>query len=165
MAKDLENAPPSPSRAKKYFWIFAGLVVAVGGAYGGGRLQTRAELDALGDGLTTAQHELQVSTQRQASQHQVLAELEARRRIHLAIIEFDQNNFGTAQGHLRAGAALLQPEAGAEVASLAAAMRTLELAPSVDLGAQRQALLQLATKFDALRPPMAPPSPSQPSSP
>jgi hypothetical protein len=161
MTKDLENASQAPpSRAKKYLWIFAGLVVAVGGAYGGGRLQTQSELDALGDGLTTARHELQASTQLQASQRQELAELEARRRMHLAIIELDQNNFGTAQEHLRAGAALLQAPASADVAALGAAMRTLELAPSVDLAAQRQALLQLASKFDALRPPMLPPSPS-----
>ncbi len=159
MTKDLEAkdrealAQAPPSRAKKYLWTFAGLVVAVGGAYGGGRLQMQSE-------LTTARHELQASTQLQASQRRELVELEARRRIHLAIIELDQNNFGTAQEHVRAGAALLQPPASADVAALGAAMRTLELAPSVELVGQRQALLQLASKFDALRPPKSSPSPS-----
>jgi hypothetical protein len=158
MTKDLEALPKaSPSRAKLYFWTFVGMALAVGGAYAGGRLQTQSQLEALGDGLTTAQHELQASTQ-------VLAELEARRRIHLAVMELDQNNFGTAQEHLRAGAALLQA-AGADLSTLGGALRTLELAPSLDVAAQRQALLQLAAQFDALRPPMRPPSPSPPPSP
>jgi hypothetical protein len=152
MARDVtltpkEVAKPVPSRVKKYLWGFGGLVLLGGGAYLGGRLQVQHE-------LSVATSELQISRERQVEQQRAIDELEARRRIHLSIIELDANNFGTAQTHLRAAAALLATTPGTpEVASLATALKTLELAPSLDAPAQRAALTALASKFDSLRPP------------
>lgn len=154
MARDVTLDPKpvpkaAPSRVKKYLWGIASVVLLVGGAYLGGRLQVQKE-------LTTATSELQTSLERQVAQQRAVDELEARRRIHLSIIELDANNFGTAQAHLRAAAALLGSDPGTpELTSLSTALRTLELAPSLDVPAQRAALTALAAKFDSLRPPPA----------
>ena len=152
MARDvtLETKPvlkPARSRVRKYLWGFGGLILLGGGAYLGGRLQVQRE-------LAMATSELQASREIQVEQRRAVDELEARRRIHLSIIELDANNFGTAQAHLRAAAALLGSDPSTpEVTALATALRTLELAPSLDIPAQRAALTALAAKFDSLRPP------------
>lgn len=163
MARDVTLEPKpvikaAPSRVKRYLWGIGGLILLGGGAYLGGRLQVQHE-------LAVATSELKASRERQVEQQRALDELEARRRIHLSIIELDANNFGTAQAHLRAAADLLGSDPGApEVTSLAAALRTLELAPSLDIPAQRAALTALAARFDSLRPPpaVAPPAVAPP---
>lgn len=157
MARDIDLTPkPAKSRFTKYLWLFGGLVVVGGGAYGAGWLQMQQRVDAASEQLAVATRELQTSRERQAEQQRELDELEARRRIHLALIEFDANNFGTAQQHLRAAAALLEASPSSpEVAALAAALRSLELSPALDIASQRAALTSLATKFDNLRPPPA----------
>lgn len=157
MARDVSLTPkPAPSRVKKVLWTLGGLVLLGGGAYFGGRLQMQQRVDAAGDQLAVATRELQASHERQAEQQREVDELEARRRIHLSIIELDANNFGTAQAHLRAAAALLVATPSTpEIASLASALQTLELAPSLDIPAQRAALTALASRFDGLRPPPA----------
>lgn len=152
MARDIQAIAKPRSRFKRPLWLGGIVLLLVGGAYLGGRLQMQARLDSAGESLNTTRHALQAAEQREASQHQELRELEARRRIHLAIMAFEQNNFGTAQEQLRAASSLLG-SGKQEVASLAASLRTLELSPTLDLAAQRGALAQLASKFDALRPP------------
>jgi hypothetical protein len=156
MAQDLPvTAKPKASRFKKLLWSLLVVVLGLGGAYFLGWFQTRTQVTALDRQLASAHESLASVEERVESQRQQLTELEARRRIHLAIINFDQNNFGTAQAELRAAATLLEATPGnVELAALARSLRMLELAPSLDLGAQRGALLQLAAKFDALRPPM-----------
>jgi hypothetical protein len=135
-----------------------GLAALGGGAYLGGRVQMQRQVDATEEQLAAAKREVETLGQRDADQRQKLNELEARRRIHQALIEFEQNNFGVAQEHLRAGAAWLEAAPKSpDLAPLAASLNALELAPSVDLAAQRASLNDLAKKFDALRPPPAVP--------
>jgi hypothetical protein len=149
------NLKPRRSRFKKFLWTVLFLVLALGGTYLGARFQMQARVNDMQEQLTSGGEQVAIAQQRLASEHQRVTELEGRRRIHLAIMDFDQNNFGTAREQLRAAAALLDATPGnAELAALARSLRTIELAPSLDLPTQRAALLQLATKFDALRPPM-----------
>lgn len=149
------QAPPR-SRFRKLAWSAGALVVAMGGAYVGGRLQSQARIDELNQNLVTAQSQLSELRDKETLQLQQLGELEARRQIHLGILSFDKNNFGIAQDHLRQAASLLESPASEPddaLRALAAALRALELSPSVDLASQRAALVELASKFDALRPP------------
>jgi hypothetical protein len=159
MAEAIDPMPkPKRSGFRKFLWFTGVFVLGVGGAYGAGRLQTQNEIDALDGRLLQTRQGLESAEQRVAQQGRQLAELEARRRIHRALIDFDQNNFGTAQEELRSAATLLDSGAAGDPAlsALASSMRTLELAPSLDIAAQRAALVALATKFDTLRPPAAP---------
>lgn len=147
---------PRRSRFRKFAWSAGALVVALGGAYVGGRLQSQARIDELNQNLVTAQSQLSELRGKESLQLQQLGELEARRQIHLGILAFDKNNFGIAQDHLRQAASLLESPASQPddaLRALAGALRALELSPAVDLASQRAALVQLASKFDALRPP------------
>lgn len=144
------------SRWRRVLWSGGALAVGLGGAYLGGRFQSQARIDELDRHLVTAQSELAALRGKETLQLQQLGELEARRQIHLGILAFDKNNFGIAQDHLRQAATLLESPASqpdAELRALASALRTLELSPTLDLAQQRAALVQLASKFDALRPP------------
>jgi len=128
----------------------------MGGAYLGGRLQSQARIDELDRHLVTAQGELAELRRRETLQLQQLGELEARRQIGLGVLAFDENNFGIAQDHLRQAATLLEAPANqpdTEVRALASALRERELSPTLDLAQQRATLIQLTSKFDALRPP------------
>lgn len=145
-------ARASRSRFRKLSWAVAGAVIGLGAAYGGGRLQTRAQVDELEQRLLEAERNLEAARAEEAAEEAKAKELEARRQIHRAVIEFDQNNFGVAERHLRAAAARLTADEP-EMKALAAALRTLELSPTFDLASQRAAMLQLASKFDTLRPP------------
>lgn len=143
------------SRVRAFLWGTAAVVIAVGAAYAGGRLETRARIDELEQRLLDAQQSLEAARAEQAAERRRINELEARRRIHLALLAFEQNNFGTAQGHLRSAGALLGAGDPA-LSELGAALGQLELSPTLDLAAQREAIVQLATKFDSLRPPPEP---------
>jgi predicted negative regulator of RcsB-dependent stress response len=148
------------SRLKRFFWTLLVFVLGVGGAYGAGYFQMQAKVDAATAQVSAAQNDLQAAQRKEAAERQQVTELEARRRIHLAIMEFDQNNFGTAEEHLRAAAAELDSVRSAgdtALAGLAASLRKVQLAPSLDLTAQHTALLDLAKAFDKARPP--PPAP------
>lgn len=140
------------SRLKTLLWGAAGLVIAVGAAYAGGRLETRARIGELEEQLRQSEQSLEAVRAEHAAERRRATELEARRQIHLALLAFEQNNFGTAQSHLRGASALL---GGADPAlnQLGAALGTLELSPALDLAAQRRAITELAAKFDELRPP------------
>ena len=148
------------SRLRKFLWSTAGVLLALGAAFGGGWLQGQARIDELGRDLGAVRTELEELRGKETLQLQQLGELEARRQIHLGILAFDKNNFGIAQDHLRKAALLLEAPANrpnAELLDLVAALRTLELSPTLDLAPQRAALVQLATKFDGLLPPQATP--------
>jgi hypothetical protein len=154
-----EPGRPNPgrrSRFRRVLWSAGALALALGGAYLGGRLQSQSRIDELDRHLVTAQTELAALRGKETLQLQQLGELEARRLIHLGILAFDKNNFGIAQDQLRQAATLLESPASqpdAALKALASALRTLELSPTLDLAQQRAALIQLASKFDELRPP------------
>jgi hypothetical protein len=156
MGPEMQVSPkPRRSRFKKFLWTVLILALALGGTYLGAWFQMKARVNAMQEQLTGAGEQVAIAQQRLTTEHQRVTELEARRRIHLAIMAFDENNFGTAREQLRAAATLLDATPGnAELAALARSLRTLELAPSVDLSTQRAALVQLAAKFDSLRAPM-----------
>jgi hypothetical protein len=132
------------------------LVVAasVGVAYGAGRLQTSSAIDAAEENASKA------SEARTAAEAKLLAvesRLEARRRLHLALLQLEERNFGTAEQHLSAAAALLaksKPEG--ELEQLRAALASARLKASDDVAAQRSKIAGWISRFDALVPPAAP---------
>lgn len=157
MAEAVAVAPkPKRSAFKKFLWFGGTFLLAVAAAYGAGWWQTRSEIDALSTQVTQSQQAAGAAEQAIAAQRRLVSELEARRMIHLALIAFDANNFGTAQEQLRAAATELESASTTVdpgLAALASSLRAMELSPSLDIAAQRAAILQLATRFDNLRPP------------
>lgn len=145
---------PRASRLKKIAIIAGGITVACLAAYVTGRMQTSGRIDdaeqAAGE-LRTEKDRLR--EQLDARQRDVFA-LEARRRLHLALLALDNRNFGIAQKQLRTGAKLLQqgPDTKA-LREIAEAMRTYDLTAVEDFGEHREHIVGWAARFDQAVPP------------
>jgi hypothetical protein len=136
------------------------ITVAVAGlAYGGGRLQghmrttqvqeqadqTAADLEGQ---LQQVRGELTACTQR-------ADQLEARRRLHMAVEELNALNFGYAQRHLKAAGNILAEAAPGDpkMEAMAKELEEMQIAPSGQLEQQRQQVRHVIERFDAAIPP------------
>jgi|SoiMethySBSTD1v2_1073268.scaffolds.fasta_scaffold23567_3 uncharacterized protein HemX len=130
--------------------VLAVMLAGVGIAYGYGRFQTSSKIEAAEQKATQAEQA------RDAAEARALR-LEARRRLHLALIQLEQRNFGIAEQHLTAAAALLgrgKPEG--ELEQLRANLAGAQLKASDDIAAQRAKIGAWVARFDELSPPAAP---------
>jgi hypothetical protein len=150
--------PPQQAKAaveagggvKRALILLAVVAAATGIAYGAGRLQTASRIDA-------AEQQAQQAQQARASLEARVLRLEARRRLHLALIQLEERNFGSAEEHLKAAAAQLgQSKPEGELEQLRAHLAQARLKASDDIAAQRVWIIAWATRFDALMPPAAP---------
>ena len=85
--------------------------------------------------------------------------LEARRRLDLAHVELENQNFGHAEAHLRAAAQKLdaaEPEGA--MAELASDVAETQIGVTDDIAAQQQQIRQLISRFDQLHRPANEPS-------
>lgn len=138
-------------------------IVAVGVAYGVGRFQGNAKVD---DAERRANAAASASASAVASSSIVadvergkVSRLEARRRLHLAIIALEDRNFGIAQEHVGAARAFLATAKGGdpEVQKLATDLEAFKVVATEDVGDQRKALLAFCKRLDdAMPPPKAP---------
>jgi hypothetical protein len=147
-------AADTKSRAKRAL-TYTGLgLVALGGAYGAGRLQTQ-------HAISDAQEQTQARAAAEAEQGKLRAEaaakvreLEGRRQLSLSLVALDERNFGTAQRHLaRAGALFAESKGDAPVEELARSVSGYKLEATDDIGKQRKLVMEFTQKFDTLRPP------------
>jgi hypothetical protein len=150
-----EASVPSPDRkvagsgAGRLATLVVALVVAVGLAYGAGWLRASGRIAAAEERARAASASASAAVQR-------LAELEARRSIHLAEVALDARNFGTAETHLHAAGAVLSADARSrELAELGATLANVHLKASEELGGERQRIVGWIKRFDELVP--APP--------
>ncbi|GAC1299416.1 MAG: hypothetical protein NVS3B20_20800 [Polyangiales bacterium] len=137
--------------------VGAGLVVAAL-AYGVGRAQGSAGVD---DAERRAATATATSSSAVAAVQGVLegernrsALLEARRRLHLAIVALDERNFGIAQEQLDGAHAILVSveRTDPSLQEFAKDLAALKLAASDDVGEQRVKVLALCKKLDARMP-------------
>ncbi|MBI2388702.1 MAG: hypothetical protein HYV09_03710 [Deltaproteobacteria bacterium] len=88
-----------------------------------------------------------------------VARLEARRRLHLAMIALEDRNFGIAQEHVGSARAFLASAKGAdpELQKLGGELEAFKIVATEDVGDQRKALLAFCKRVDdAMPPPKAP---------
>jgi hypothetical protein len=138
-------------------------LVAVGVAYGVGRVQGSGQIDqaesraraaASASASAVAASNVAVDIERGK-----VARLEARRRLHLAIIALEDRNFGIAQEHIGAAQAFLASAKGAdpEVQKLVADLGSFKVVASEDVGEERKVVLAFCKRLDdAMPPPKAP---------
>ncbi len=147
--------------------VTAAIALALlGAAYGFGRYQTASRIDQVEQDASQARQQAQrefdgLKAQMQDVQ-QKLVRLEARRRLHLALMALDARNFGIAQTHLDAAKQLLlqsKPADGTALAKLAGSIGELKIVASEDVSAERQRILGFVDQFDAAMPPMDPSKP------
>ncbi|HEX9619258.1 MAG TPA: hypothetical protein VF989_03920 [Polyangiaceae bacterium] len=159
MNADPRSAEPSSSRLKQVTIATAGAAVALGAAYGVGRLQASKSIDAAEERTAEAVSSREAETRRRELERSALLELEARRRLSLCLIALDERNFGEAQAHLDAAAALLDKAGAGDQGPLAELKRKageFKLIATDNLGPQRQRVLNWMRNFDEARPPAKP---------
>jgi len=149
----------SGSRVGKLLTVLGLLLAALGVAYTAGRLHTASKIDEADERAGTALAERDRMRKDVAAEQATIQRLEARRRLHLALVAVEARNFGIAQGHLDAALALLaQGSTGAPAGfeQLQRDLRATRLVATEDLGVQRQRILDWVRRFDELAPPAAP---------
>lgn len=153
------SAAPRSSRLKRFTVVAAVSAGALAAAYGVGRLQTSKRIDAAEQRTEEAVSARQAETQSREREHTAVLELEARRRLGLCLIALDERNFGDAQAHLDAAAALLEKAGPTQQSLLAQLERKIagfKLIATDNLGPQRQRVLGWLKSFDEIRPPATP---------
>lgn len=145
----------SPWQAKlKRGAILAGVALAaLGAAYGAGRLQTARAIDSAEAKAAEVSRAEKAALERVTAEQNTVKKLEARRRLHLALIALDQRNFGIAQEHLTEGARLLEGHTTGDLEEIRASLASLKLVATEDLETQRSKILQLVRRFDDALPP------------
>lgn len=134
-------------------------LVALGAAYGIGRVQTAGRIDEAerraATAASTSASAVDVARVNLDICRGNVTRLEARRQLDLALIALDERNFGIAQERLDAARAFLASTKGAdpELAKLAADVEATKLVAAEDLGDQRKRLLGFLKRLDELVPP------------
>jgi len=146
-APGIPTGPNTAERIKRILIILAVLAAALSATYLTARLQGRVEVKAADERASSAEH------QRDEARSKIM-QLEARRRLHLAIVALDQRNFGIAESHVVAAAALLaKSNPPAPLGELQTAMQAVKLRASEDLGTERKKIESIIQRFDQLVPP------------
>jgi hypothetical protein len=158
-----DASAPSPDRkaagprAGRLATLVAALVVAVGLAYGAGWLRASGRIAAADARARAASASASARLAELSEAAQRLAELEARRSMHLAEVALDARNFGTAETHLHAAGAVLRADARSrELAELGGTLANVHLKATEDLGGERQRIVGWIKRFDEVVPPAPP---------
>jgi len=148
-----EPSTSGGSRVKRWAIGFGALVASLAAAYGTGRYQGKLTTDAAEARATQRESEKQRATGEFDAQRDRAIRLEARRRLHLAVLAVDERNFGVAEGHLtKAGALLGRAKGDAALDRLASEITGTKLSATDDLGATRKRLLDWVSAFDTAMP-------------
>jgi hypothetical protein len=133
-----------PRRLKLWLVGIVSGTLAVAIAFGLGFYRGRTEVEDLKKQQETALANMRAGESK-------VAKLEARRRLHLAIVAVDDRNFGIAQRELEEAAKALaasHPAAGSEIEKLKTQLSSAKLVATEDLGVQRLRILAWANALD-----------------
>lgn len=157
-----DKQPPVQAKAGagKKALIGAGVGLALlAVTYGVGRYQGAQTAGAADERAKEAANERAKSETSLSSERARVTQLEARRRVHLALIALDARNFGIAQEQLTNAGKLIQnsaPAKDSELAKLGDELASSRLVATEDMGSQRSKLLAWTQRFDAALPPAKP---------
>lgn len=165
-----EQKPAEPARAasgdktvkpasKVNLAVIAGLValVAVAVAYGVGRMQMTPKVKGAQAAASSAAAGARSAQAQFSTEHAKVLELEARRRLDLALLALDDRNFGIAQDDLKAAASLLgraHATPDSDLGKLKAQIEKMNVTVTQDLSAERGQLVSLIKRFDQIVPPL-----------
>lgn len=136
--------------------IGVGVALAgAGAAYGFGRYQgvrEVREVEARASASASAASNASVMTEIERGK---VARLEARRRLHLAIIALEDKNFGIAQDHVNAARGHLASAKGSdnELQKLTGELEAYKVPAAEDISEPRKKLLEWCKRLDNAMPP------------
>ncbi len=147
------RAAGEASKGNRIVWGVGAVALAIGAAYGTGRYQGVVTTEAADQRAHTKDEERGRATREFDAQRDRAIRLEARRRLHLALLALEDRNFGTAETHVGKAKAFLERAKGDPgLDKLAQDLANTKLVATDDLGASRQKLLDLVKAFDAALP-------------
>lgn len=143
-----ETAPRRTSRWQRVL-IGVGLWIAsLLGAYVFGRVQAQTEIERAKEETRAAEARVEAERKGTAELRREISRLEARRKLHLALIALEERNFGTAQQHLRAAGKLLSEDESAPLVEIGKRIAGRQLVATEDTGAQRTQILAAIGELD-----------------
>jgi hypothetical protein len=149
------TANPAERGRRIRIGVVVGVVVLVA-SYGVGRIQGKLASDAAEQRVEQSKAETARATTEFDAQRDRVLQLEARRRLELALLALGEQNFGIAKAHVAKAAVLLHRAAGNPgLDALAKQLDALKL-DSGDLARSRAELGRLIRAFDGALPPAEP---------
>ncbi len=146
-----------PARLAELGRSRVGFAASLGAAYAVGRADAGAKTEAVRTAAAQAAESHQEETAELAAQVQTERRrtvlLEARRRIHIALIALDERNFGIASQELNGAGSMMSTVQGAAdgpIAVLATRLHGYKTVVTNDLGTQRGEIVGFAKKLDAV---------------
>lgn len=134
--------PARKSRVKRVLIGLGASVATLAAAYGFGRFQTSERIDAAEAAASAKAAQL-------SAEHTTALRLEARRKLHLALIALDARNFGIGQEQLSAAASLLAAtHPDGELDKLNKEIAAYQLKATENVGAERDAINDWIRRFD-----------------
>jgi len=154
---DAEKPVAKGSRSQKTIAIVGGVLASLATSYGVGRFQGHSETQSAEQRTQEAQKQKERATGEFDAQRDRAIRLEARRRLHLALMALDDRNYGIAGGHVERAATMLERAKGLPALdALATDLRGTKLAPSGEPSASREKVTVLIRRFDEALPPAEP---------
>lgn len=135
-------------------WV-VGTIIVLLIAYGSGMRSQTWKLKAAAETRISAERDARLARLEVTARDATIQQLEARRQLHLTLLELDRRNFGTAQGHLTAAASRLESAqalgsaTSADFSALVPRLREMNLTTTAaDFAAQREQMLALVQEMD-----------------
>jgi hypothetical protein len=154
MAEPEIRVEPAPGRAKKIGILALLAIVLAAALYALGYMQAKKRYETP---LNQARGDLESARQQLTdlgARHQMLL---ARTALYTAAIDLDQRNFGMAGDHVRVARQALQNVSGEaaiagnpQLQAIREQLSGIDVNVALDVAGQRQQLLALATRLDAL---------------
>jgi hypothetical protein len=156
----LEEQDARNRRTRKIILI-VGSIVLLAMVYGSGMRSQVRKIQAINEQRKLAEQNYRVAQRDLRLRLAVAQQLEARRRLELAMGELDRRNFGVAHDHIRTAADLLNAAQKAntntpDLSALAAQLEAINLVSATDVAAARLPLVDAAHKMDAALSPFIP---------
>lgn len=158
-AQDSTQKTAEAPATKVNLAVIAGLgaLVFVAIAYGVGRMQMAPKVKGAEQRAASAAQGAASAKQKESAEHAKVLQLEARRRLDLALLALDDRNFGIAQADLKAAAGLIEaghPPKDSALRKLSTEIEKINITVSQDLASERAQIIDLIKRFDRIVPPL-----------
>lgn len=155
MTNDFDDKTAARDRKTRILMIAVGLLIFCGFSYGSGMEAELHKAKTVNEQRKLAEQDYRDAQRKLRLRIVAVEQLEARRQVAEALGELDRRNFGSAQDRVNRAAALLTQAQAAEtnnpdLSAAANALKKTNLAAAADISAERDALVAVASRMDAI---------------
>src|SRR5262249_48223035 len=133
--------------------LVVGTLIVLAFAYGSGMRRQLKVIQAVNEQRKLTEQNYRTAQRELRLRLAVAQQLEARRRLDLALVELDKRNFGAAQENVRPAADLLNAAKRAnantpDLSEIAASLGAMNLVSATDVASARLPLVEVARRMD-----------------